>query len=702
MVSWLDGGDDREVKRIVRWVVDSRMVTVDGAEVNRVHVWFFDVQDGQPRIIKVNLDIREAPTRNDAGGYSDYGIWSIDAKLSDDASQWFVAAADRLTVNDQAVSRVMINQADKDGTATRGVLVRADGQGYGRVSYPDWNQCNGPGVCHPPQVEVAYVYDADHVALQKDDGEPVYKSRTDVVDVVRRYGLYDAVTGADVTRTFSFGFPVRFTLDGVQQYGYYGAWQGHHQLWANGAALPAGLTVYRGDRDTDTLSYLTSDVFRGVLTRRTYAPSSLGELTDVVLSTWVGQGAQATFDGTSWSACFDPQWNGQSQSCSSSQSPVSDLAALFSAQQQEQVSINVWSQQGGSQNLVYDGRFWVAVPGPSGQWQATQTEWTPVNGAQVWVQRNGPVWLTYDGAGWWKKAVASYDPQRNQPTFGSSDQDTAYTLVDGRDYNLNQNGVNYIVRRSGGSTTVQIERQEVPTPADAATLIPSGLRFTRGCCGDTGSVLKFVTDPLADHYLQLVYESVGPQDQAAGKAVGAVVTEGVWNLVASVGGTPNGQVFSWDYPTSDNSWAVQQYLIRSGAYQVLHDPLRFAPITLTTHGGQTRSFALQFDGSWLGGVPDVQQLLRDNGGDMTTDIAAQVVLVDDGQLVTDAADSGQRYVFKPLQIAQFLMPIDTAPPNLDLAPALGLDLSGVPPFVDPGMGAAPSASVRYSEGLPVP
>jgi hypothetical protein len=698
MVSWLDNNDDRDVKRIVRWVVDSKMVTVDGRDVNRVKVWFFEVSDGQERIIKVGMDIYEAPTRNEAGGYSDYGVWTINARLADDATEYFTAAADRVTVDGQTLSRVMINQADKNDAHTRGILFRADGLGYGRVSYADWNQCDAPS-CSPPVVEVAYVYDADNVALQR-DGETLFKSRADTVDVVRRYGLYDAATGTDVTKTFAFGFPLRFTQGGIEQYGYYGAWQGHHQIWANGAALPPGLTVHRGDRDSDAVSYVTSDVFRGVLTQRTYAASDLDEITGVVLNTWVGQGARVVFDGAHWNACVDPQWAGPTPTCAS-QFQVSDLDAFFTAQDPEQVNINRWSQSGGSQNLVYQGgQFWVANPGPNGQWIPTATAWTPQADDEAWVWRNGPVWMVYDGATWWKKSVAAYDAQRNQPTFGPPEDDTPYAFVEERDYNLNNNGVNYIVRLSGGAYSVRIERQQVPNPVNAATLIPADLRFRRNCCGDTSSVFRFVTNPALETYLQLVYDSVGLQDQASGKAAGDVVGEGVWDLTALLGGTPTGDVFSWDYPTSDDSWAVQQYLLQGGAYQVLHDPLRFAPIFLTTHGGQPRKFALQYDGSWLGGVPDVQQLLRDNGGDMTADIAEQVVTVDDGQRVTDAADAGRQYVFKPLQIAQFLMPVED-PGNLDLGPAAALDLSAVPAFVDPGMGAPPSVSVRYSEGLPV-
>jgi len=560
------------------------------------------------------------------------------------------------------------------------------------VSYPDWNQCNTQP-CTPPQVEVAYVYDAAHVALRK-DGETLWKSRTDTVDVVRRYGLYAAGTGADVTRTFAFGFPIRATVDGVQQYGYYGSWQGHHQIWAGGGALPAGLTVYRGDSDSDALSYVTSPAFRGLLTERTYAASSLDEITGVVLNTWIGQGARVTFDGAQWTACVDPQWSGGPSPTCSSQFVVSDLAGFFGAQAPEQVNINRWSQQGGSQNLVYDGQFWVATPGPNGSWVKTDVAWTPQAGDEAWVQRNGPVWLVYDG-GWLKKTVVSYDPQRNQPTFGGSD--TAYDFVENRDYNLNNNGVNYVARRTGEAYDVQVERQTVPNPVNAALMIPGAMRFQRGCCGDAASVFQFVTTPGAD-YLKLVYETVGPQDQAAGRAAGDVVAEGIWNLLV-VGDAS--RRFTWDYPMGENDWAVQQYLLRGGAYQVLHDPLRFAPISLTTHAGQARSCALQFDGSWLGGVPDVQQMLRENGGDMTAEIAAQVVSVEDGQVVTDAVDPGQQYVFKPLQIAQFLMPI-ADPGGLDLAPADALSLDDVPAFTDPDLGSPPSVPIRYSEGLAVP
>ncbi len=155
----------------------------------------------------------------------------------------------------------------------------------------------------PLPVPVAYVYDAEKVTLRKGAGTAVTKARNSFVDIVNRYGLFDATTGEDVARQRQFGFPIRATgTGGEEMFGYYGAWQGRHQVWGNGQAVAGGLTVLRADVPPDQAapSYTTSPSFTGILVKRDYAPASLSDLAGLAVETWDNENTQITWDGSKW------------------------------------------------------------------------------------------------------------------------------------------------------------------------------------------------------------------------------------------------------------------------------------------------------------------------------------------------------------------------------------------------------------------
>jgi hypothetical protein len=698
IVSWVEERDGREEKTLKRWVVDSRMLEEDGRPVNRVQVW--SVEGGEPgdeEVIRAELDIYEAPTQNADGSYEDYGVWRLLAKPGGATTAFFAAAASR----EAGLSRVAVREVERPGVEKAGILLRSQDEGFGKVLYPEWN-CEGPGGCDPTLATVAYAYDAAHVALQKGEGV-VYKSRTEKVDVVTRYGLYDAETGADVTRARSFGFPVRFTIGGAERYGYYGAWQGRHQLWANGEPVPAGLTAVRGDRGPDgpQQAYETSDQFPGVLVRRTYAPASLTELQGMILNTWVNESAELTFDGSGWSACWSPTWSPMEMemSCGSS-GPVADLGFLVANPEDRlrSVFINRWDEEAGAPvTLVYDGaEFRVAAPGHPPV--PTETVWTPVAGDRLWVNVNGSVYVVHDGDGWLQKEVLAFDEATWTPTFGENDAPFSFSAQG--DHFLHANGVTYVLRpAAGGGFDLEIERQTVANPVNTEVFLPDGVRFRRAWGGDTASTFRFGATPGTGEFMKLVYDVPGPQDEAAGKVPGHEVTEELWNLVAILDGVETGESYGWEYPQGDQGgWGSQQFLIADGEYLVLDDPIRLTPITLQDGGGGSRSYALQFDGSWVGGLPDVFDLLRRAGYQLTPEIAAQVVNIPEGALVADAMEPGRQYRFKPLQICQYLTTVKN-PGGLDLGPANALDLDDAPALVDNGVGEMPDVPLKYSEGV---
>jgi len=731
MVSWVEErGDGQNSKKLVPWVVDSSMITEGGKDVNRVLVWMLETEgDGQPRLIKVEVKIYEAPVQNTDGSYADYGVWTINAALGgppsapgapgpgpDDSSQAFFTAT--AAHGQDGLSVVMVHDKEGPGRETRGIMQRSDTHGSGQVNFPDWSSCHEEQ-CTPSQVTVAYVYNAEHVALKKGE-KVVYKDRTSVVDLVHRYGLYDAETGADVAKGHSFGFPVRFTDDqGRQRHGYYGAWQGRHQLWSDGQqTIPTGTTVTRADRPPSQAAetFTASAPFKGTLVKRTMVPADIQDIRNLVVETWVNQNYSLRKQNGTWETCIwppppppgsPPPPTMVEPTCSA----FSDWASIaYNANDNRRfVGINYMPpcQQGPCDqlqpvNLVYladVSKFYVATQN-DGRFTPTAAEWIPPSPfGNMWVNVGGSIYIQYNDATstWVQKKVTSFDEQMHAPTFDPAG-DVAYALELDREYYINNQGGNYIVKRTGeGAYDVHIELQSVANPVNALTFVPAGTEF-RPQWGGISTTYEFVTTPASDNYLKLVYKTVDSNDKTEGATPGAVVKQGQWGLVAWVNGANTGDQYNWDYPREGENWGSQQFLKNSDdTFKLLDNPIRLAPITLVSGAGASKTLALQFDGSWVGGLPDVYNDLQKNDWVVTKDIADKIVVIPAGTEVVDAEDSAKHYLFKPLQMNEYLRVITEAP-ELNLSAAEALNLQLVPNFVPHNMGALPDVPVKYSEG----
>ncbi len=710
MVSWVEEKGDSQQKQLVPWVVDSSMITEGGKDVNRVLVWMrMPMGDGKPHVIKVELKIYEAPVQNADGSYADYGVWRLNAKFDESGDNFFAAAAAH---GADGLSVVMLHEKEGPGNETRGIMQRSDARGAGKVWFPDFSECRQPD-CHPQPVTVAYVYDAQHVALKKGDAAPIYKDRTSVVDLVNRYGLYDADTGADVVKSHSFGFPIRFKDEqGVEHFGYYGAWQGRHQLWSDGQqTITAGTKVTRADRPPDqaTETYTVSDAFTGTLVKRTLVAADIQDIKDLVVETQVNQSMSLRWTGTEWYNCLNPDYTQSPMACGAGSGTFTDWASLVSDpnDHRRNVNINHWDQALNQPiNLVYDpigtdgqgpGLYEVTWNTPPTPPTPTGVKWTPQEDDQIWVNINGSIYITFDGAAWKQKKVLSFDQDTWTPTF-DPDGDRDYTLEQGREYYINNPGANYIVKLTGpGTYDVKIELQSVANPVNATTFVPVGTVFKPQWGGMT-TTYKFVTDP-GDNFLKLVYKTVDLNDNTPGATVGAVVKNGQWGLHAWSGGADTGVQYNWDYPQEGQNWGSVQYLKSGDTYLILDNPLRFESIALTNHAGVQKTYALQFDGNWVNGLPDIYHDLQKNDFVLTAEIADKVVVIPAGTEVVDA-ESGKHYLFKPLQMNEYLASISD-PGGLDLSTAAALDLQSVPNYEDAGMGEMKDLPPKYSEGKSV-
>jgi hypothetical protein len=731
MVSWTEDQGWRQVKQVVQWQVESWMTTVGGVDVNRVQVYFpRTLADGAAQLIRIQLDVVEPPRMSEDGvSYADYGRWSLVASYHGGRSAYLAATADR-DAGDTGI--VKIHEYYPPGTSngipweTKGVLHQSSAAGAGRVVYPG-NLCPTPPSsesCQTTSTEVTYVYDGSTVTL-KDGADPVIsRDRTRVVDLVTRYGLFDAATGASAD--IRSGFPIYFAdAQGDQRMGYYGSWQGRHQIWRGdpeNAALPKGTVVTRADvaRGKVAPSYATSGGYPGILVKRELVPASIAEITGLSLEISTseafrlypdGQGGWcrkegtvesvvnnaerfscATPDARPWTeadfATFDVDYNGAT--------PRGPLAIYWD------------SQAGVATILTYVG---AGAWGPAGFYQTefsgVSLAWElmlpatpfvpPAQELELAMITSKRAYISWNGTAWVLKQLLSIDQATWVPTFGPDD--TPYTLEPGREYPVYTPGGNYVVTRTDAGVDVRAELLRVANPANLATFLEPGTTFRESFVpmGGRPSEYRYGTDEAGGGFMQLSYLSVG--EYAPPEAtVGTLVTNPKNGLLALRDGQPTGLQFNWEYPVPGLSDGLQEFLVDGEAFLLLDDPLRFAAIPLVNGAGQVRHYQLQFDGNWLQGLPDSSPELGEAGAVVTQAIADKVVVIPDGTEVVDPI-GGRIYVFKQLQIDEYLYPTGAEP--LDLAPASALSLDDLPGYVDPDPPMRqmdPNARLLYSEG----
>lgn len=724
MVAFQDEKNGIETKSLEPWIVQSDLITENGQTVNRLRAWIEENMGGMVRTIKAEVKIYEAATKNADGSYADYGVWTINAKFDETGTNFFAAAASRGSNGETVLT---LHEKMQEGPTftheVKAYLNKSAANGHGKVEYPDWNSCTS-WPCTPSLTTAAYAYNSTHLAVQKGTAPVQYKDRSAIMDLTHRYGLFDSVTGADVLKSKSFGFPVRFTDTSGTHYGYYGAWQGRHQLWSDVGTVPDNTTVTREDRGPNqTAETYTTVSFVGTLTKRTMVDADIADIQGLPFETWINQGGDLVYIGGSWyeNVCQPPPGG-----CTLSSTPF-DLNKLIvdSNNNRKFVDINGFDLPGfppGPVRLAYDPKGMISphsqgpglyeVQGVPPSVTHTDNRYTPVDNNHIWVNIGGSIYIEYKGptTGWVEKELVKFDIRTWTPEFGTNDR--PYTLEKNREYYINNQGANYVVKRTGNGVTaadhgVTIELQTAANPVNYATVL-SGVDHFRAQWGT--NTYTFNTTPLALGFLKLVAKSA-TDSQGNALAQGAVITEGQWGLVAVDAGNNDildGQgrlvQFNWEYPRDGENWGTLTYLVASnGDYKLLDDPIALAPVTLANGAGVPKTLSLRYDG-WMHGLPDLFEELRKNDFVVTQTIADKIINIPAGTAVDDAADSSKHYVIKPLEVSEFLTVVaDPLTLGSAMTTAAAVDLLTVPNFVEHGMGTMPSVTtVKYSEGNLVP
>lgn len=743
MIAWQDEQNGVETKTLEPWIVQSDIITENGAEVTRARAWIEEVQDGGKKLIKAEFKIYAAATQDANGGYTNYGVWTLNVKFGDAATDYFAASA---SVGTNGESIIKLHERFPEGgeggsfiMEVKAILNKSTASGFGKVSFPNWEGCT-QHPCQPSIVEAKYAYNADHLAVQKaGEADPTFKDRNDITEMTHRYGMFDGATGANVFKSKSFGFPVFYTdSNGFRNYAYYGAWQGRHQLWGggqNGGGITPGTTVTRDDRGENTTpqTYTVSEAFVGTLVKRSTVTGSLNDVLNIPVETWINKNYNIRWSGANsrWDACVNPSWGQGGQTCESTEDFTSILPLLEadSKNNRKHVNMNRWDQtanagQGAPINYVYFSTdaaalaaggsvagFYVAEMDPQQPGRTVMLNpaelYTPSNGHDMWVNIGGSIYIEYTGTGttgWVEKKLSKFDERTWTPEFDAAG-DKPYTLPLNQELYINSRGTNYIVKRDNNGTTVKLEIQTVANPLNVSTFVPANTVFKSPWNPDNDSTYTFDTNASSATFMKLVYATIGTNDRDvngnanAGVTVGGVVAHGQWGLAAHVNGVATETQYNWDYPREGENFGKITYLIDANSnYVLLSDPILLQPVTLTNNAGDEKTFSLQFDG-WMHGLPDLFEEFRKKGFVMDTSISDKIVNIPAGTEVTDAADTTKTYLIKPLEISQFLNPVSD-PGSLDITVADSVDLNSVPNFVEHNMGDMPTVStVKYSEGI---
>ena len=751
MVTMVGEGDEgKEQKSLQPWVVEADIVDADGNVVEpdravsggnydvRVRAW---IEEGD-RLIKGQFLITDPPTQIDDGSYADYGTWTLNVSFDDTGKEFFAASC---SVDDERRSIIKLHETmGPEGpgsgesmnllTEVKAIMNRSETEGYGKVSFPDWDALYGPGAdpnpTSIPTISAKYAYNEDYVGLKEEGDSPVYKDRTNVVEMTHNYGVFRYDNGDNIMRHKTFGFPFYYFDEtaGYNRYGYYGAWQGRHQIWMDmggqdgqvDLAALKGLEVTKDNHGPDAVkkTYTIGKTFNGTLVKRDYVNASLNDIKNIPVEIWVNKDYQLLYmtgdQGLAWYVCKDIDWsNYPTLDCSSTpihfESEIGYESLVVGANDnRKNVNINGWDESAQQpKDFVYlmadtingnQAGFYEAQRNSEGRLVAKipLAAINTSNITQLWVWIGGSLWVEYNGSSWVEKEVVSFDENTWMPEFG--DTDRPYTLPSNNELYINMQGASYVVKNDGTNVTVQLELQTTLNPKNAATLLPSGTILRDPWDMDkVNSTYKFVIEPKNTNYLMLVYASIGQNDKdMEGEplhTIDEVVETGMWGLE-----TTDGKAFNWEY-SGDGGWGSITYLKDGDKYLLLDDPVRFKSLDIT-HNDETKTLGLQFDG-WMMGLPDLYWELERNNWEMTDDIKDKIINLPAGTVLTSVDDV--EYVLKPLEISQFLMPVSGVDSSSlpDLTQADSVDLETVPDFEDHNMGAMPSGTqVLYSEGIP--
>lgn len=192
-----------------------------------VKAWLTFMEQGTTQNISVYASASQAPTAT-----LPYGVFRMD--FCGNPSGQTDCASDKGYIN-ATTSGLSFYSTYSHGTdgGTTALQLNASSSSAGNGAIHETHTWGGGGV-----YDFLFAYNTGYF-VRNDGGADVCfdRSPANADESVWRYGLYDATTGARVTR--NSGFPIEYTVGGVTSNGYIG----YYGLWTQGAGPASGDTV---------------------------------------------------------------------------------------------------------------------------------------------------------------------------------------------------------------------------------------------------------------------------------------------------------------------------------------------------------------------------------------------------------------------------------------------------------------------------
>ncbi len=673
-----EGEGGKEQKSLQPWVVEADIVdtdgnvvdpadTVEGQDYNvRVRAW---IEEEEGEIVKAQFIIEEEPNQNADGSYVDYGVWTLNVKFEDtedpvgEVTDYFAATCE---VGEAGESIIKLHEMfddegpNEDMTAeVKAVMYRGETTGYGKVSHPDWEAMWGPdgneGLTEIPMTRAKYAYNEDYLGVQKPNHAAVYKDRNDLVEMTHQYGVFNADTGRDLMRDKQFGFPFTFENEaGRKVHGYYGAWQGRHQMWMDMEESTSiadyedtVVTKENHSPDAEEETYTIGETFNGTLAMRTYEEASLTDIQGIPVEIWVNQDYQLFYVDGAWKHCPNVNWETYPPQCRTDWIDFATeigFASLAVGENDNRKNVNIggWDENDmvtpdkqfvylleNADNGITTAGLYEAEPDQQEPWKMVAKQpLAPINTdnvRQLWVWVGGSVYVQYTGnttpphTGWVEKSLVGFDEERWQPEFGLPEDDLDYILPEGRELYINMNGANYVVRKeTGQDENVLLELQTVAHPGNTVSggVMADVTSYTfKEPWAEFNSTYEFDTDPTSGTYLMLVYKTIGDNDKEMdtngdmvpkdGVGAGLKVQNDLWGIEAYdanddpvLGDDDRPVAFNWEYAGEGEDWGKVTYLVDADDnYVLLSDPVRFNSITVSVAEGVATVVPVGTEGS---------------------------------------------------------------------------------------------------------
>jgi len=623
------GNTTGDINRFLAWIPDTNS------------------ESGEEELLKVEFKIYTPPTKASDGSLLDFGEWDMnvlfganttgtDVIPTGGASEFFAASA---RINASGVSTLKVHEKFTEAfdglnevtEELRGILTRNGDNGYGAVQYPDWSSCRffepsvgddgdgpsssdntgsetNPCASEIPVKNAKYSYNENYMSVQEIDengtASPVVNKDRDLnqaLRLVHRYELFyaddgsnDSVTwseGDNIKRHTNFGFPVSYSRVAADDpsvefndYSYYGAWQGRHQIWGQGLTATTdgtdGTTFTRQDVGSGEIAATYKMIeFNGTLAKRDVVTADLDDIKDIAVETWINDSYDMFWDDTNleWKSCdngYMDFWTDKNNlQCMNFDNQVQSFSIFDAyadlapdASGKKWVNISRWNDNGTPSNpdddinaqyiyyasdptitgLSFTGEgFYIADEGQNGLAAKTDANggglYTPDADDKMYINISGSLYIMYTGnftspnTGWVIKEVTAFDNRTWQPTFGEND--TSFDPARGTEYYLNANGSNYIVKRRDESNPpvasdyeVMLELQTAANPVNIGDILPTGTSYLAAPWA-SNIRYSFVTAPDNANYMKLIYLTDDPNTQDVNEsAITTVLTKSEWGL----------------------------------------------------------------------------------------------------------------------------------------------------------------------------